>query len=485
MDNIPLSELTVSADSSISADKNQDLKNFLSDLFFRSENKFASLSFSIETIDPLAYLERYWKESEFQYYWEKPTDAFAMAAGGEVEMLTSSGPDRFNDIDEQFTALQESTAEYSEITHSYSGFFLLGGFSFFDELNNDRWHSFAPATFTLPKWILIKDGKFTLVTFNVNLDRFASAKALYQYLMQQLEHVQQTIDNKKKTTTNTGTNTIGNTTLPPSQFNQQRWIHSVTEAKKLISNNRFDKIVLARNVSIPRNNEVTLTQVINNLRKQYQNCYNFLMHTPSGDTFLGSTPERLASARNRLLLTEALAGSIGRGNTATEDTILEKQLSANTKDRDEHNFVIKDIEERLNPFVDDLKRQPVPEIKKLSNVQHLYTPIRAHLGNDSTIFEVLAQLHPTPAVGGYPWDAAKSYIQKLEHFERGMYAGPMGWINGNGSLEFAVAIRSALFTEKQVHLFAGCGIVEDSDPQKEWEETNLKLKPMLSALQYD
>ncbi len=485
MDDKPLSELKAEADSSIALEDDQGLKDFVSDLFFHSDYQFASFSFSSETIDPLAYLEMYWKENEFQYYWEKPSEAFAIAAGGEIDMLTASGEDRFKEINKQFNNIRSSTAEYSEISHPYSGFFLLGGFSFFDHFTEDRWNSFAPALFTLPEWTIIKDGKFSLVTFNVNLDQFSSAKDLYQFLIRQRTNVEENIDHKLTDRNIKEAKIKANASLPVSKFNHQRWVQSVAKAKQLITENKFDKIVLARSVSIPRSNDVTATQLVNKLRKQYSNCYNFLLHAPSGDTFLGSTPERLISARNRLLLTEALAGSIGRGDTATEDTILEKQLSGNTKDRDEHNFVIKDIEERLQPFVQNLKRQENPEVKKLSNVQHLYTPIRAHLHPNSNIFEVVKQLHPTPAVGGYPWSNAAPYINKLENFERGMYAGPIGWINGKGNLEFAVAIRSALFTQNYAHLFAGCGIVEDSDPQTEWEETNLKLRPLLSALQYD
>ncbi|MDZ7682556.1 MAG: chorismate-binding protein [Fodinibius sp.] len=126
-----------------------------------------------------------------------------------------------------------------------------------------------------------------------------------------------------------------------------------------------------------------------------------------------------------------------------------------------------------------------PEVKKLSNVQHLYTPIRVQLKEQVTMLDVIEQLHPTPAVGGYPWGDAAHHIDELEQFDRGWYAGPVGWFNVNGDGEFAVGIRSGLFTKNKAHFFAGCGIVADSDPQSEWEETNLKLKPMLSALQYD
>ncbi|HLR32116.1 MAG TPA: chorismate-binding protein, partial [Fodinibius sp.] len=143
------------------------------------------------------------------------------------------------------------------------------------------------------------------------------------------------------------------------------------------------------------------------------------------------------------------------------------------------------IRHRLQPLTKNVYCDHQPRIKKLSNVQHLHTPIRAHLKDDTDILPVIEQLHPTPAVGGYPRKDAMEYIRELEDFERGWYAGPVGWMTPSGSGEFAVAIRSGLLSEDEAHFFAGCGIVADSNPKEEWEETNLKLSPMLSALNYD
>lgn len=462
----------------------RDLKSFIADLFNHSSKEFASFSFPITAIDPLAYLEMCWQEDIFQYYWEKPSEEFTIAAGGEIVEINASGTDRFDVIDEKFNNLRKKTAEYSVIPHPYTGLFLLGGFSFFDQVEDLRWRSFKPASFSVPEWVIVKDGKFTLVTFTVDLEHFNSVVQLSEYLFSQIEHVEQTIAQKRERSYPTD-EPASAAPFPASKSDYQKWIQSVSRAKNLIEQGDFEKIVLARDLSIPKKKDIALTQVINKLRNQYINCHNFLIHKASGKTFLGSTPERLAASRNKLLLTEALAGSIQRGKTATEDSILEKQLSNNGKDRSEHNFVIRDIEQRLQPFAAEIDRSEQPEIKKLFNVQHLYTPIRVRLNSNSNILDVIGRLHPTPAVGGYPWHDAAPHIKELEYFERGWYAAPVGWINGKGNVEFAVAIRSGLFTETHAHLFAGCGIVKDSDPIAEWDETNLKLKPMLSALQYD
>lgn len=462
-----------------------ELSNFLENLFKNSTPRYATFSFSIQSIDPLAYLEMCWKKDAFQYYWEKPAEEFAIAAGNSIASVTGTGSDRFDIINKKVNDIYQDATEFSSFSHPYSGLFLLGGFSFFDQNRDELWNDFPPASFTLPEWMIIKDGKFTLATFAVDLYKFNTATEVYNNIIAKLEGLKAIFEHKSSANRPHRNGKISATPIPKQKSDYQKWYDSVNKAKNLISNNAFDKIVLARNIKVPKSKEISPTQVVNNLRKQYTNCYNFLIHKPSGTTFLGSTPERLISARNKLLLTEALAGSIERGNTATEDTFLEKKLSGNGKDQNEHNYVIRDIEERLEPFVKELNRSATPEIKKLSNVQHLYTPIRAQLNEESNIFDVLDQLHPTPAVGGYPWQNAAPFIKELEHFERGRYAGPVGWMNSKGNMEFAVAIRSALCTKNYAHLFAGCGIVKDSDPATEWEETNLKLKPMLSALQYD
>ena len=485
MNNNPLSDIEDYQPSVVTCLDNSELSNFLDNLFKGSTPRYATLSFTIQSIDPLAYLEMCWKKDAFQYYWEKPTEEFAIAAGNAITSVTAEGSDRFNIVNDKIHKVRQNTAEFSSIAHPYSGSFFLGGFSFFDQHNDKLWDDFPPASFTLPEWMIIKDGKFTLATFAVDLDKFGTAIELYNHIIAQLEDLEDTLEQESSTGPPHQQGETSTSPLPKQKSDYKKWSDSVNEAKKLIDNSAFEKIVLARNIKVPKSTETSPTQVINNLRKQYTNCYNFLIHRPSGNTFLGSTPERLISARNKLLLTEALAGSIQRGNTATEDAFLEKKLSANGKDQNEHNFVIQDIEERLKPFVKELNRSATPEIKKLSNVQHLYTPIRAQLNDESNIFDVLGQLHPTPAVGGYPWQKAAPHIKELEHFDRGRYAGPVGWINSKGNMEFAVAIRSALCTKNYSHLFAGCGIVKDSDPATEWQEINLKLKPMLSALQYD
>src|SRR5690606_16364033 len=140
------------------------------------------------------------------------------------------------------------------------------------------------------------------------------------------------------------------------------------------------------------------------------------------------------------------------------------------------------ILEGLAPLCATVDAAPAPTLLKFANVQHLYTPVRARLRNGATVLELAASLHPTPAIGGHPTERALAFISRLEAAGRGWYAGPVGWVDGRGQGEFAVALRSALVSGEDAWLYAGCGIMADSDPESEFDESCLKLRPMLSAM---
>lgn len=444
-----------------------------------------SVSLPIEKIDPLACLELLDEGKAYRYFWEKPSEDFAIAAGKSLHILKASGKDRFRDISKQIQDIQESSFEYTTIEHSHAGIHFLGGFSFFDNNENGDWQSFGSASFTVPQWQIIREGQLTLLTLNFKASSFKTRYKLDEEIKNKFTEIREilALNAELELSAPKDLNRMPDTLTDKLALDS--WIDSVSTAKELITQDKFDKIVLAREATIELQDDLEPTHIVNILREQYPNCYSFLVRHEGSKTFIGCTPERLLSFRKNHLLTEALAGSIQRGTTATEDAFLEKELMQSTKNADEHNYVIKAIEQKLAPLVNKIVRGRKPVIKKLTNVQHLFTPITAWLNEGTNPLTILEQLHPTPAVGGYPWEQAKPYIKKLENFDRGWYAGPIGWLNSNNGGEFAVAIRSGLIHNNRATFYAGCGIVADSDARAEWEETILKLRPMLSALQYD
>jgi menaquinone-specific isochorismate synthase len=182
------------------------------------------------------------------------------------------------------------------------------------------------------------------------------------------------------------------------------------------------------------------------------------------------------------LETESLAGSAPRGVSASEDAMLGGELLRSEKDRREHKLVFDSICRRLQPLGLTLEFPSEPVLRKLANVQHLSTPLRATLPENVRLLDVLSRLHPTPAVGGSPREAAVPKIREIEGFSRGLYAGALGWLNARGGGEFFVGLRAALVDGVTARLFAGAGIVAGSSPEKELAETELKFRAMEEAL---
>ena len=152
------------------------------------------------------------------------------------------------------------------------------------------------------------------------------------------------------------------------------------------------------------------------------------------------------------------------------------------KDRFEHRLVVDDVVDRLRPFVDDVAVPDSPSLKRMATVQHLSTPVAGTLVHPTHVLALADALHPTPAVGGTPRQQSMAFIDKVEGFDRGWYAGGVGWVDGIGDGEFAIALRCGLLEGPQAHVFAGAGIVADSDPDAELLETRLKLRPLLELL---
>jgi isochorismate synthase len=266
------------------------------------------------------------------------------------------------------------------------------------------------------------------------------------------------------------------------------WQSIVAQTANEIQAGHYAKVVLARRASTRANGgQLDAARTLIRLRGGYPDSFLFAFSQAMGDggrTFLGATPERLVRLHDRVVETSSLAGSIRRGSTPEEDARLGEMLLDSAKDRREHAVVADMLRDALAPVCRDLSIPFPPTLLHLTNVQHLYTPIRGILSNGQTVLDLVERLHPTPAVGGFPRLEAMQAIRAVEQLDRGWYAGPVGWIDRHGEGEFAVAIRSALLDSagREALLFAGCGIVANSDPAAEYAESRLKMQAMLSAL---
>jgi isochorismate synthase len=265
--------------------------------------------------------------------------------------------------------------------------------------------------------------------------------------------------------------------LPPAA-----WMRQVTNAVQMIREEAFQKIVLARAIQVGKEEQdFDIGTVLRQLCESYPTAYVFTIQR--GERyFVGATPERLICGADGQIQTMALAGSAPRGTTEEEDQILGNELLQSLKNQEEHRVVVTTIHDALANICSRVWVANTPHLLKLKNIQHLETAITGSLLPGHSILEAVEDLHPTPAVGGFPRQPALAAIRAYEQLDRGWYAGPIGWIGASGNGEFAVALRSALIDGNQATLFAGCGIVAASQPESEFAESCLKLEVMLRGL---
>ncbi|MFC6614418.1 isochorismate synthase MenF [Halopenitus salinus] len=420
--------------------------------------------------------------------WGAPTEA-TVVAGGSAATLTASGPDRF-------ASLREAAADVFSSGDVHAGTEaacprLFGGFAFHEAATDgDPWGSFPEARFVLPRVQVTEAENGTWLTVNA-LDPDATAVDVEE----RLDRAVETFDRLRRSgELDRRPDRPGIAGLRPTT-SREEWRLGVESATDRIREGELDKVVLAQALSADLRRDIPLAATLERLRETHPNCYPFLIETDSdsdtnvdsspdsdGTAFLGATPERLVSLRGRTVETDALAGTTGRGETPEEDEWLAAELAADAKNVHEHDLVVEAIREQLSPMAASIAAGD-RRVKRLATVQHLHTPITAELEGNAHVLSLVEALHPTPAVGGLPPAAALSTIRETEPFDRGWYAAPIGWFDAAGNGTFAVGIRSAVAEGDRATLFAGVGIVADSDAETEWDEIQLKYRPILDELE--
>lgn len=257
------------------------------------------------------------------------------------------------------------------------------------------------------------------------------------------------------------------------------WQSMVDEALTLIRSEVLEKIVLARKTTLQFAESINPLQVASCLAEKTYDCYVFCFQYEEGQAFVGATPERLFHRNGSTLLSEVVAGTRPRGGSSGEDQRLAYDLLSSDKDQLEHDIVRKSIRQKLHKFVEHLSVDSHASVLRLAHKQHLCSAVQGELRADIEEGSLLERLHPTPAVGGYPTDNALPEIARLEPFNRGWYAAPIGWI-GKSDAEFVVGIRSGIVEQDRVSLYSGAGIVKGSDPNQEWDEVENKIQDFVS-----
>lgn len=375
---------------------------------------------------------------------------------GAAAVLTAKGPDRAARIRSAAHDLFDVLETDEDASDPSLPARLYGGFAFHPEHEpTGRWAAFPSAHFVLPaREYVWKDSSVWEVRHETDEPAAAATPA---------------------------TSPSPRDTDPDKEY--ERWRQAVDRVRHQIEEGELTKVVLARAERHAARHDAA--EVFDRLCTQSDPTFRFLVEPVAGHAFYGATPELLLRLRGQRLETAAVAGSIGRGSGPAEDAALGRLLQSNPKDSLEHEIVVSYLLERLgNLHADDIAHR-ARRLLKLSNVQHLLTPIDAKVPEGTHALDLVDRLHPTPAVGGIPREASLRVLQDLESFRRGWYAGVVGWFDANGDAAFATAIRSALTTTHATWLFAGAGIVAGSEPEAEWRETQLKMRLMAQALGED
>jgi len=348
-----------------------------------------------------------------------------------------------------------------------------GGFAF-DEAggHEPHWSSFAPAQFTMPEVALVRTGERTLLTLCAIArgDADAAIATAAARLSSLVERELPLAD----------PHPIGRAQIESAQP-PERYEAAVAEAVARIARGELQKTVLAREVTVQAPSAHRPAAVFGALRDLFPSCFCFCAGTPEA-AFLGASPELLLRRDGAGLSTVALAGSTRRSADPAVDAHLGERLLRSTKDRSEHAIVARRIERTLRREAVWVSAEDEPVVVQVANIQHLATPIRAQLAEPRSALALAGALHPTPAVGGEPREPALRAIAELEGMDRGWYAAPVGWMDAAEDGELCVALRSALLRDRTAHLYAGAGIVADSDPAAELAETELKLDALLPII---
>jgi menaquinone-specific isochorismate synthase len=239
-----------------------------------------------------------------------------------------------------------------------------------------------------------------------------------------------------------------------------------------------DKVVLAREVVVRADAPLPRAAILDRLRRAYPSC---MLYAVGG--FVGATPELLVSRMGDIVRSHPMAGTTPRSADPTTDARLAAALLASTKDREEHRITIDMVHDTLLRYCSYIDEEAEPSVVAMANVSHLATLVEGRLSSPpASAIELMTALHPTPAVCGSPRSAALALIDRYEDLDRGPYAGPVGWVDAAGNGEWAVGLRGAVLDGTTARLFAGVGVVPDSDPAAELAETQAKLQAVLAAI---
>jgi isochorismate synthase len=399
---------------------------------------------SVDPLDAIAMAP-----GEPAFYWRSDERDVEIAALGAVAVLDAQGPTRFRDASARLAALR---SDLDDVDGEFP--LAVGGFAFDDAQPSAPWQGFPALRFFVPRVLWMRRGESRRIVVAFPAERGQTPLELLA-----------TGAEPRLATAEGGAE------------DGQAWRSRVDAAVEAIRAGRLEKIVLARRRTVAASTAVV--PLLRALAEARPGCFTFLVRW-SGRTFLGSSPERLLKLERGSVEADALAGTAPRGLSRSHDETLARELSASCKERREHRIVADAIRDALSPLASSVEMPDEPRVLTLPEAHHLHTPVGARLGVGSEVglLDIAERLHPTPAVCGAPREQAFRQLASDEP-DRGWYGGAVGWMSGRGEGELAVALRAALLDGDVAHVWAGAGIVEGSSPEREYDETERKMRSIL------
>ncbi len=437
--------------------------------------QLVSFSLEIPAVDPLVVFSQYCDSHQHFFYWEQRSQGLSIAAL-QPEKTIQVHVNRFEQIQGFIDQILDNADCSIQCDSPFAGPHFFCGFTFFEPEPLTA-STFPSGLAFLPRYQVVRHQDQGILVVNIYLNSESDVDALILDLKQLLSTIKRLPKHYRPWQS-----------PPPMEWVPQRGLSStrleasIQSTLDLIAQKKLQKLVLAHPLDVRTTAPLDMGYTLNRLRRHYPDCHVFAISNADGKVFFGASPERLVQLRDRHLVTDVLAGSAPRGQSVVDDLSLGKHLLNNRKDAHEHQLVLEFICNQLRQLGMEPKTSSPAQLMQLPNIQHLRTLVNAEIPADLHLLEILAALHPTPAVAGTDRDRACQYIRQYEAFERHLYAAPLGWINHRGDGEFAVGIRSALNHGCHTRFYAGAGIVAGSDPKKELAEVELKLQTLLEAL---
>jgi len=409
------------------------------------------------------------QNSAIRMYWADRAGSFVAAGVGAAEIVADGShgclADALAYIDDTVAAANGDIRYY-------------GGIAFdCDNARGEYWRGFGRFCFVAPQFELRR--RHGRTTFACNIRR--EPGQTLQYIEEKLSGMTAGLsfhDDRAQSHAKPADLVISSRLDVPDKTS---WCRTVARLTEEMPERHISKIVLARKAVLEMSHAVDAVSLLAAIRQNSINTYDFCFQLNSNDAFIGCSPECLYSRSGNDIYSEAIAGTVVAGATDAERRYHRKQLAASAKERREHDYVFDSVRSDLGGICRHVEVIQARDILSLSYVQHIRSRFAGVLRDGLGTAEIIQTLHPTAAVNGFPRQAAKEEIRRLELFGRGWYAGPVGWI-GREASEFAVAIRSGRILNNEISLFAGAGIVRASKAQLEWEETEHKLSLFLDAI---